>query len=163
MAWVTPEDILADWIGENAPSHDETLVRWIGRAERVVRREFPQIQERIDAGNEPDLIDTVRDVVSQMVTRVFRNPEGIRQRQETDGSFTGSITFGGDQPGILTLLPEERDALRLPSEGPSGQAFSISMNSGAYVSHLPWCDIAMGGVRCSCGAIIATHPLYEGG
>lgn len=163
MAWTSADDVLADWIGHDVPDNDETLRRWIERAERLLRREFPDLTFRVESDDEPDLMDTIRDVVSAMVTRVFRNPEGIRQRQETDGSFTGSITFGGDQPGMLTLLDAERDALRAPGEAKSGKAFSIQVSGGRYEQHLPWCDVMFSTKSCSCGASIADRPIYEGG
>lgn len=163
MAWATSDDVIDDWIGNDVPTNTLAIDRWIARAERLLRREFPDLQARIEAETEPDLLDTVKDVVSAMVTRVFRNPEGIRQRQETDGAFTGSITFGGDQPGALVLLESERDSLKPPGSGKTGQAFSIGVNSGSCVRHIAWCTVKMGGENCSCGATIAGRPIYEGG
>ncbi|MFP7706353.1 hypothetical protein [Trueperella sp. LYQ141] len=162
--WLTVDDLLADWIGTDAPyGQEDTIGRWIGRAERMIRREFPSIQARIDSGGEPDLLETVRDVVSAMVTRVFRNPEGIRQRQETDGSFTGSITFAGDMPGGLFLSDSERDALREPGSTGSGAAYSITVSGKDTGRHYPWCDRTWARDSCSCGTDIAGYPIYEAG
>lgn len=163
MLWTEPSDVTQDWIGANIPA-DETLVgRWVAKAERMLRREFPTLDQRLKSGKEPDLLATVKDVVAAMVTRVFRNPEGIRQMQETDGSFTGSITFSGDQPGGLVLLDSERDALREPGAGKAGQAFSVSMGGDHGGGHLPWCDRLWDPARCSCGAALAGRPIFEGG
>ena len=58
-----------------------------------------------------DLIETARDVVVAMVTRVFRNPEGIRQANTTTGPYTESRTYGGDVPGGLGLTDDELSKL----------------------------------------------------
>lgn len=163
MAWTSEDDVIDSWIGNDVPTDMGLVARWIGRAERLLRREFPNLQARVNAGGEPELEETIRDVVTAMVTRVFRNPEGIRQMQETDGSFTGSITFSGDQPGALALLDSERDALRDPGAASSGQAFSIHMNSGDSANHVPWCDRTWDASRCSCGVVVAGRPIYETG
>ena len=162
MVWTAVDELIDSWIGDNLPTDHALVGRWIARAERMLRREFPTLQQRVDNGDEPDLLETVKDVVTAMVTRVFRNPEGVRQMQETDGSFTGSITFSGDQPGGLALLDSERDALRDPGTGKAGQAFSIGMGGNYGVPHLPWCDYTWNPDRCSCGVSIAGYPIYEG-
>lgn len=162
MAWLDAVDFIDDWIGDDPPTDEGLVAKWIGKAERLLRREFPTLKQRLEAADaDPDLQGTVEDVLSAMVARVFRNPEGIRQRQETDGSFTGSITFSGDSPGTLFLTDGERDALREPGSVGSGQAFSISMNGSGYSQHLLWCDRTWVDGRCSCGASIAGRPIYE--
>ena len=163
--WLTAEDLIADWIGDDKPyGMEDTINRWIGRAERMLRREFPTLPQRLQApGVEPDLADTVKDVLSAMVTRVIRNPEGIRQRQETDGGFTGSITFSGDTPGELYLTDSERDSLREPDKPRIGQAFNVALAPAGCGIHVPWCDLLLGGNTCSCGAVVAGYPIYERG
>lgn len=129
MVWATPSDVIDSWIGDDAPVDEELVSRWIARAERAVRREFPTLETRIESGLEPDLADTVNDVVVAMVTRVFRNPSGHRSvsGQETTGQFSGSntITFGGNNPGALELLDSEREALGLPGARRGRKAFSV--------------------------------------
>jgi hypothetical protein len=90
---------------------------WIDKAERLVRRRVTDIQTRIDAEAEEvppstELLDTTVDVVVAMVARVFRNPAGIRQENETTGPFTTSRTYGGDTPGSLYLTEDELAALQ---------------------------------------------------
>jgi hypothetical protein len=109
MAWTTAAEVTAAWIGGDAPSESALVDVWIGKAERLLRAKVPGLDVRVDADPavEPDLLGNVKDVVSAMVQRVFRNPEGIRQRQETTGPFTGSVTYGGDQPGSLWVTDAE--------------------------------------------------------
>ena len=119
--WATADDVIDSWIGDDAPSDPLLVEKWIARAERLIRREFPTISARIASGLEPDLADTVNDVVVAVVTRVFRNPSGHRSvsGQETTGQFSGSntITYGGDNPGALELLDSERASLASPFSG----------------------------------------------
>lgn len=125
--WTFPTDVLGSWIGRKPGVAESVVEAWIGKAEREIRREFPDMQARIETGDEPDLLETVQDVVTAMVTRVLRNPEGYRQMSRTDGSITASATIGGETPGELRLTTKEYDSL-LPSDGGERpqRAFSIS-------------------------------------
>ncbi|UJQ87200.1 head-to-tail adaptor [Arthrobacter phage BaileyBlu] len=127
MAWTTADDVIDAWVGEDAPVDDAKVETWIGKAERLVRFHFPDIQERIDAETEPDLLDDVKDVVVAAVHRVFRNPEGIRQRNETTGPFTGSVTYGGEIPGGLVLTDDELARLSGGTKTADQKAFGVSM------------------------------------
>jgi hypothetical protein len=115
MAWAVAQDVLDAWIGEGAPFNTASVTYWVGRAERLVRSSVPGLQARIDSGLEPDLSDDVRDVVVAMVERKFRNPEGVRTRQESTGPFSGSVTMGGDQPGELWITDDELKRISPPS------------------------------------------------
>jgi hypothetical protein len=123
MVWTEPADVIGSWIGDDAPSDEALVVIWIGRAERLLRKKMPGLTARIDAA-EVDLLETVQDVVSNMVQRVFRNPSGTRQTNITTGPFTESSTFGGDQPGYLWVTDEELASL-LGEVATSRSAFEI--------------------------------------
>ncbi|MBF4613753.1 Gp19/Gp15/Gp42 family protein [Curtobacterium sp. VKM Ac-1376] len=128
MAWTSADDVLDAWIGSDAPTDVDRVTNWVARAEREIRFRVPHLQARIDAeaelGASTDLLDTARDVVVAMVTRVFRNPEGVRQRNTTTGPFTESATYGGDVPGGLGLTDDELAKLQgTRSRG----AFTIDM------------------------------------
>jgi len=125
MAWTSAADVVAVWIGDDAPTDLALVDRWVGRAERLLRAKVPGLALRVEADpvTEPDLLDNVKDIVSSMVQRVFRNPEGVRTRQETTGPFSGSVTLGGDQPGELWITDDELGRISLT--GSRGGAFTI--------------------------------------
>lgn len=148
MAWTNSADVIGSWIGADAPTDAALVTTWIDKAERLLRSKVPGLTGRMDAGStpEPDLLGNVQDVVTEMVQEVFRNPERIRQRQEGSGPFTGSVTYGGDQPGALRVTAEQIALLSVP--GVSTGAFTIDMIpasspfSGSYVSPLNSWEIA---------------------
>lgn len=129
MTWTQPADVVDAWIGEDAPDDNAQLAVWIGKAEREIRFRVPGIQARIDAEAElipssTELLEGAKDVTVSMVTRVFRNPEGIRQANMTTGPFTESRTYGGDVPGGLGLTADELAKLEGVRQG---GAFTVSM------------------------------------
>lgn len=145
MSWTSPNDVTGAWIGEGAPTDDAQIQKWIDRAEREIKYRVPNIQKRIDAESaetpsRTDLLETAKDVVAAMVTRVFRNPEGIRQTNVTTGPYTASKTYGGSTPGGLGLTDDELAKLQGSSEG----AFTIDLIptsspfSTTYTPVTPW-------------------------
>jgi hypothetical protein len=123
MAWTTAADVIAAWIGEDAPTDTILVDTWVGKAERLLRAKVTGLTDRVDAATEPDLVDNIKDVVTAMVQRVFRNPEGVRQRQEGTGPFTGSVTYGGDQPGALWVTDSELSLISVT--GSNRGAFTV--------------------------------------
>lgn len=125
--WATPENITDAWVGERVPELDDDalLSNWIGKAERKLRSDLPDLVSRLAEDPPlPDLADNVTDVVVAMVSRVLRNPEGVRSRQESEGPFAVSTTFGGDTPGGLYVTDDE---LALLSTRRAGQkAFTVT-------------------------------------
>lgn len=140
MAWTTSADVLGAWIGDDAPADADLVDTWVGKAERLLRAKVPGLEARVDAGADADsdLLDTIQDVVSAMVQRVFRNPEGVRQRQETTGPFSGSVTYGGDQPGSLWITDAELSMLS--GAGTNRGAFTIDTIpvTSPYSPHYVW-------------------------
>ena len=127
-SWTAPSDVTGAWIGEGAPSGNPQIQIWINKAEREVKYRVPGIQSRIDAEAaevpaRTDLLEAAKDVVVAMVTRVFRNPEGIRQTNVTTGPYTASKTYGGNTPGGMSLTDDELAKL----QGARGGAFSIDL------------------------------------
>lgn len=125
MAWTTATDVTAAWVGDDAPADTAKVGVWIEKAERLLRSKVPDLLDRIDGGLESDLLGNAKDVVTEMVHEVFRNPEGVRQRQEGAGPFSGSVTYGGDKPGALRVTAEQLERLAAP--GGSRGVFTIDM------------------------------------
>ncbi len=125
MAWTTAAEVIAAWIGDDAPTDTAKVAVWIDKAERLLRGKVPTLTARLAVTpvTEPDLLGNIKDVVTALVQRVFRNPEGVRQRQEGSGPFTGSVTYGGDQPGALWVTDAEL-ALISPT-GSNRGAFTV--------------------------------------
>jgi hypothetical protein len=124
VAWTLAADVTSSWIGEDAPTDVVLVDKWVAKAERLIRSEVPGIQERIDGGLEPDLLDNARDVVIDMVTRKFRNPEGLRTVQDSTGPFSGSRTYGGTEPGALYLTDDDMKKLSV-SKSTGQRAFTV--------------------------------------
>lgn len=133
MSWTTPTDVTDAWIGNDAPDDVVKIQLWLDKAEREVRRRVPDLQARIDAEAAlvppvTDLLETAKDVVVAMVTRIFRNPTGTRQKNATvtTGPFseTTSETVGGNSPGVLE--PTADELAKLQGLRASG-AFTVSM------------------------------------
>jgi len=127
-SWTSPTDVIGSWIGEGVPSDHGLVQTWINKAEREIRRRVRDIDARITAegAEEPprmDLVEVAKDVTVAMVTRVFRNPEGIRQTNITTGPFTNSKTYGGDVPGGLGITDDEMSKLQGQHDG----AFQIDL------------------------------------
>jgi len=142
MAWTTAAEVTAAWIGGDAPTESALVDVWIGKAERLLRAKVPTLAARVDADPEvePDLLGNVKDVVTAMVQRVFRNPEGVRTRQESTGPFGGSVTYGGDQPGALWVTDAEL-AMISPA-GTNRGAFTVDTipATSPYSPYYVWPD-----------------------
>lgn len=133
MSWTTPADVIDAWIGDDVPDDVVKLQIWLDKAEREVKRRVPDIQERIDAEAaavppRTDLLESAKDVVVAMVTRIFRNPTGTRQKNSTvtTGPFSETVseTVGGNSPGVLEPTADELAKLQgLRATG----AYTVSM------------------------------------
>src|SRR5699024_11077629 len=123
---------------------------WIARAERLIRATFPNIQGRIDSGDEPDLQDNVIDVVVAMVPRVFRNPNGYRSMTGpmTAGPFAGSdtVTCGGASPGARARTGDEKALLlgEPADRGDAGSGVLLACHQGADRGADDWGTIGWG-------------------
>lgn len=123
---VTPEMIQAAWIGADVPDNIEKLEYWIGAAGREILARVPSLPARLKNDPTGALAATVTDVVVAVVTRVFRNPSGVRSLMQTTGPFTTNTTYGGDAPGGLELTAGEYARLA-PRRS---RAFSVDLFPG---------------------------------
>lgn len=121
MTWVVPSDITDRWVGSGAPTDTDLIAALISDAEAVILSTYPGIQQRID----DDLlsVDFVVLVVSRMVTRVLRNPEGLSYVQQQTGPFGQSRNYGTGSTDIW-LSPEEK-AMLAPTT--RGKAFQVDI------------------------------------
>lgn len=124
VPWTYADVVLDSWIGDDKPTDSALVQVWIERAERLLRRKKGLGLKARIALEEDDLLETVQDVVSNMVQRVFRNPRGTRSTNTATGPFSESETFGGDQPGYLWITDEELASLS-PAASGKGSAFMV--------------------------------------
>lgn len=160
MAWITPEAVLGYWVGADAPESD-ALLKPIKGAETIIRFHFPDMDDRLTADTDGVLMDRLELVVSRMVIRAVKNPDGARSIQTGTGPFQDTVTYGGDDPGSIWMNTDERALLlAVGSETKTGKAFTI--DTGAHAAwgypHLDTCSIWFGG-DCSCGAILLSGTL----
>ena len=109
LLWTEPGDVRARWIGDPLDVDDTQLTTLLEDIEDTASAEFSDIQARIDAGTLP--LARVKRVLSRVVIRHLRNPEGLRQSQEQTGPYGSQIMYGGAEPGALALTDEDRAEL----------------------------------------------------
>lgn len=122
---VTVSDVRQRALGVDEDFGSQTLGVLLEDAEDLALREFPNLLEHIDSG--AVRLATVKRVISNVVIRRLRNPEGIRTIQDSTGPFSGSTTFAGDHPGELYLTDADRKDLS-GGERVGRRAFSVMPN-----------------------------------
>lgn len=125
MSWVSPQDILDRWVGPGAPDDEDLTQALINDAESVVLAEYPRIQARITDGALP--LSTVVMVVSRMVMRVLRNPEGLSYSQMSTGPFSQGKNYGTGNADIWMTSDEEQ--LLAPKR--KGKAYEVNLGAHA--------------------------------
>ena len=125
MAWTIPKDVRDRWIGPPTEATDEQIAVKIADVEDDILRADPNIEDRITANKLP--LIRVKKVVARML---------IRSVQQGAGPFQTSTTYGGAEPGALTLTDDDREELGIPKR--KTRAFSVDMTPpGAYRSRTP--------------------------
>lgn len=125
MTWAVFEDVRDRWVGSNLPTDADLVTALILDAEAVILKEFPKIQDRIDAGTLP--LNLVKMVVVRMVSRVLRNPENLTYWQQQTGPFGQSRNFGASGSDIW--LTEEEEEMLAPNV--KGKAFEVNLGANA--------------------------------
>lgn len=120
MAWATFADVTDRWVGQNEPIDEDLVNALIQDAEAVILKEFPKIQDRIDAGTLPLALVTM--VVVRQVSRVLRNPENLTYWQQTTGPFGQARNFGKEADIWLT---EEEEEMLAPKH--TRKAFEVNL------------------------------------
>lgn len=126
MTWATFEDVTARWVGSGAPTDENLVTALIEDAEAVILAQFPAIQGRIDDETLP--LGTVVLVVTRMVSRLLRNPEGLTYWQQTTGPFGQARNYGSAGQDIWLTS----DELGLLAPKNKGKAFSVDLGTDAY-------------------------------
>lgn len=81
--------------------------------------------------------------------------------QQTAGPY--SVSVDTRQRGGYRLWPSDISDLQAICKGADDapKAFSVDTAGTALNVHADWCDRAWGALDCSCGTILAGHPIYE--
>ena len=140
MSWTSPSDVTSRWVGSNVPTDTDLLTALISDAEQIILAEYPGIQQRIDDDLIP--VERVIFVVTQMVTRVLRNPEGLSSWQQATGPFSQSRTFSSGEGSLGIYLSDSELKLLAPVR--RGKAFEVDLAPNAidpdYVEEV-WVDV----------------------
>lgn len=127
MTWTTNADITSRWVGSGVPTDTDLMDALISDAEQIILAQYPGIQGRITANTLP--VERVIFVVSQMVTRVLRNPEGLSSWQQTTGPFSQSRTFSATDGSLGIYMTDTEIKLLAPVR--AGKAFEIDLAPNA--------------------------------
>lgn len=119
MSWATPQDVIDRWVGAGAPTDTDLVSALIADAEAVILAEYPKIQDRIDDDLLP--VGTVVMVVSRMVTRLLRNPEGLTYWQQNTGPFGQGKNYGSGNADIWM----SGDEVKLLAPKRKGKAYQV--------------------------------------
>lgn len=120
--FATANDVKSRWLTGAIPADDTQIEVLVSDAEDIILGEFSALEDDVSAGVVPK--GRVVRVIARMVLRVLRNPEGHRTVAETSGPYSGSTTFGGDNPGELYLTDDDRRDLG--GRRSKGKAFTVS-------------------------------------
>lgn len=107
--WASAQDVRLRWLSGPLSVEDEQIEILLADVEDFLTGEFADLDARL--ADERLTPDRVRRVVVRIAIRVLRNPAGYRQVTSGTGPFTGSATYGGDQPGEIFVTDEDRKDL----------------------------------------------------
>lgn len=121
--WATAEDVRRRWLSGPLSVDDEQIEFLLEDIEDFLTGEFSDLDERLQDGRLTEV--RLKRVIARIAIRVLRNPDGYRQVTSGTGPFTGSATYGGDQPGEIYVTDEDRKDLVGRGKGRAIPAFSI--------------------------------------
>ena len=155
---VTLDDV-AVAVGRTTPA-DGSLearqwVQWMADAKLLIEARRKAVAPAVELDE-----SAVDYVVREAVAAHVRRPDDATTVNVAVDDASVQRTYRSSS-GRVAILDEWWDLLGLG--GKSGKAFTIQLVDTSSASHLPWCDVMMGGTSCSCGASIAGRPIYEGG
>lgn len=118
ITWADDGELTAaDLEGVTGGFSTDQLTYWLGRARRTILAEVTAevLAQRIREQKIDE--DAPKDVQIDLVLAKLGNPGGIRTVQESNGPTSGSVTYGGDSPGQLTLTAQHRRLLGFSTTG----------------------------------------------
>lgn len=121
--WADAGDVRLRWLSGPLSVEDEQIEVLLEDIEDFLTGEFKDLEDRIADGRLSE--KRLTRVIVRIAIRVLRNPAGYRQVTSGTGPFTGSATYGGDQPGEIYVTDEDRKDLIGRGKGRSVKAFSI--------------------------------------
>lgn len=127
------------------------LERWIADAAFLIERGLGDVTPDVDA-----LDYVIRHAVLDVADGP-RNNVASESVQIDDAQTMTRYEKAGKRR--IQILPEWWEMLGVSTQ--RGQAIGIDMTPADMVVHAIWCDLCLGGLTCSCGALIAGYPIYE--
>lgn len=110
MAWTNPSDVRNRWIGELPLGVEDNFLTTA--IEDVEDQLIILVPDLVDEFGASVPLERVRRVVSRVIVRHLRNPDGYRSLSEATGPVTASVTYSGDDPGALKVLAEDIETLQ---------------------------------------------------
>lgn len=127
-AWATPADIAAVWRPLTA-AEAERATGLIGTVSRAIRREWPDVSARIEAGtlDKDDVADVIVWSILPILAPGANLPLNVKTYQETSGAESRSITLDG--AAGVDWLEFASWMVRVFEGGPAGSAPSTPLPS----------------------------------
>jgi hypothetical protein len=131
MTYATVDDVAVDFDGLDR-SDEPTVAKvatLLGRAEARIRQEFPDLDQRLGAGRTS--VELIKQVESEMVASVLRNPGGYVSSTSSNTTGPWSETTSGTlslaaASGLLRLTRDHRELLG----DRAGGITSVAVGSG---------------------------------
>lgn len=154
MAFLTVDD-LASFVELDAAKAQEMIDDVTARATLVA----PCM--RAPADLDPQQYAAIRAIIRGAVLRWAEGGSGAVQSVAV-GPY--SQTLDTRQPQRVLLWPSEIEDLQRVCQGTGGSsgAFAVDTVSLTFPNHADICSLNFGALYCSCGAVLAGAPLYEG-
>lgn len=131
--YTSPEDIRLRMVGASEDTlTDEQINVKIAETEDRFGEAIERFENRIESGEIP--VTRVIRIVSAIVVGHLQNPLGYRSIQDTQGSYSSSLTFAGDTPGSLYISSDDIKEMLGKPRGSKQSAFTISTLPQKYWS-----------------------------
>lgn len=116
----------------------------------------------LETTTDPKVLAAARAILRGALVRWHEAGSGAKvTKQQTAGIFSQTDTLDNSQKRRGAFWPSEIVDLQKLCKRSSGKPYTIELVGDGRVRHLPWCDLAFGGLACSCGADIAGAPIFE--